>query len=116
MMLPRDLTLAVGAIIFVFSLFTAYSASMVLDAPADVLQSIVVGYAGLWLMLATFSGMWGTIEGEQLLQRIGAMVALLVALIIAALYIHDRMVMGLLMLVLVSSGAVLTTTYLRSRS
>ncbi len=116
MMLPRDLTLALGAIIFVFSLFTAFAASVVLDAPADVLQSLIVAYAGLWLMLTTFAGTWGTIEGEQLLQRVGAMVALVVALIVAALYIHDRMVIGLLMLVLISSGAVLTTTYLRPRS
>lgn len=113
MILPRAITFGVGLGLFVIAIFSAFAAASVLKEPLVMLQSFVQGYVGLWLMLATTAGMRGSYSDHQMLLRLFGMMALVMAVIIASLYIGDDRILAGVNLLLVGAGFWVTTNYLR---
>lgn len=113
MILPRALTFGIGLGLFVLAIFSAFTAAHVLREPLVMLQSFVQGYVGLWFMLATTAGLRGSYSDEQMLRRLFAMMALVMTVIIASLYIGDSRLLAIVNLLLIGAGLWITTNYLR---
>ncbi|HXH22164.1 MAG TPA: hypothetical protein VNN10_09045 [Dehalococcoidia bacterium] len=115
LVLPRDLTFALGALVFVFGAFTGFTAAFALRTPEGVLESLVTLLVGAWFLFSTSAALRGTADYEALLRRFGALMALLVGLILATLYVSDPRVVSLLSLGLIGAGLFATREYLRTR-
>lgn len=113
MILPRALTFSIGLGLFVLAIFSAFAAASVLKEPLVMLQCFVQGYVGLWLMLATTAGMRGSYSDDQMLKRLFGMMALVMTIIIASLYIGDARLLAMVNLILIGGGLWITTNYLR---
>jgi len=113
MVLPRTLTFAIGTLFFVLALFSAFTAAYILRDPTGMLHSFVQVFVGLWFMLATSSGMRGSHEDDQMLRRLFLMIGILMAVIIASLYVPNHQALASLNLLLVAGGFWVTTNYLR---
>ena len=115
MILPRRLAFALGAGLFVIALFSAFAAAHALGDPKAMVGSLVPGYVGVWLMLATSASFRRSVEDDQLLQRIAFMIALLVGVIVASLYVKSPQILAVLEVALVACGLWLTLRFTRSR-
>ncbi len=113
MILPRTLAFTVGSMLFILAAFGAFGSAWVVGSPTGVLRSIVTGFAGLWLVLATSSSLRGSYEDNRMMVRLVAMLVLLLTTIIAMLYIRDRIVVSVMQIALVAAGLGITRSYLK---
>jgi hypothetical protein len=70
-------------------------------------------YVGLWFMLALSAGMRGSEDDQQFMRRLFGMIAIVMAAIIASLYIEGRQAVASLQLVMIAGGFWVTVNYLR---
>jgi len=115
MILPSGLTFALGAVLFVLGLFAAFVAAYALRQPAAVIGSFVQSYVGLWLVFAASAGLRGSAGYDEVTRRVGLMMALLVGVIVAVLYVPDARVVSLMNVGLLGAGWYLTADRRHSR-
>ncbi len=114
MVLPGGITRIVGYFLIftgtVGGIFTPYEGVGATGLIACFMMMIV----GLWFLLAPTSGLRGTYRDDQMLKRIFAMMAVMFAVMIGAVYLGpSRMqIVAILDLVLVTAGFWLTTNFL----
>jgi hypothetical protein len=113
MFLPTRLTFGVGAGLFVVAGFCAFCGAYIMREPDVMLGSMVQGFVGLWLMLATTSGARGSYGDDQMLRRLFIMVGLAIVVVVASLYVRDGRLMALLNLGLICGGYLVVRDYLR---
>jgi hypothetical protein len=111
--LPHTPIFIFGAALFTIAIFSAYFGSYGLKDPNVMLRSFVQGFVGLWFMLLPASINRGTVEHEQYLRRVFAMVAILMAVIIGSLYVESMQIMASMNLILIAAAYVLMTRYPR---
>ena len=113
MIMPPKLTYGVGLVFFVLAMFLAFADAYVLKDAGLMLESFVMVYAGLWLMLASSSGARGSYGDEQMLRRVFLMMGLLTLVTICFLYVRSAQMVAVLNLVLVTAGFCVATEYMR---
>jgi hypothetical protein len=111
---PRSLLFLIGSGLFVVAIFSAYIGSAGLREPEIVLGSFVQGFVGLWFMLAATADNRGTYEDEVFLRRLFAMVLVLMAVVLAPLYITSYQAVASLNLLLVGAGFILVSRFSRT--
>jgi hypothetical protein len=114
LVLPRNLTFGLGAGLIVIGAFGAFASAFALRRPEGVIESLVTILVGAWFMFSISAGMRGTDIYESLLRRFGLLMGLLVALVIATLYVSDPRVVSVLSLGLVAAGLYASREHLRS--
>lgn len=116
MFLPDRVCLALGAILLPFGVFSAFIAAYLKQNPEGMIGSIVIAFVGLWFLLIKPAGSGLTTEMEQLIRRVFLMMAVLMAVIIAILYLGESRLVAVANLMLIAAGFFLTTGYLRDTS
>lgn len=113
LLLPAKPIMLIGAGLFVFAVFNAFASAYGLRDPEAMIGGMVQGFVGLWLMLAPSAGMRGSYSDDLMLRRLFTMVALLLFVIVASLYVRDHQAMALLNLALVGGGFLIVRDFLR---
>jgi hypothetical protein len=91
----------------------AFTAAFALGSPGEMLGSFVSVFVGIFFMFAATSAMRGSEADNELIRRVAAMVALMLGVIVAALYVPDPRMMALLNLALLGVGFAVAHSYLR---
>src|SRR5688572_8333696 len=89
LVIPARPAFYIGAAFFVFGLFGAFVGAYSLHDGASVLASFLQCFIGLWLMLAPSAGLRGSDLDQQMMRRLFLMVAFIMVIIIAAMYVPD---------------------------
>ena len=113
MMFPPRLFYIFGVFLLLLGGFMAYANAYKLHSGDGVLQSLIQVYAGVWWILASTAGMRGSYEDDRMIRRLFTMLGLMVAGILAALFLHDQRKLALVNLSMITTGFFVTTNYLR---
>jgi hypothetical protein len=113
MVLPSNFLFGLGAVLLVLATWNAFGQAFAFQSPQAMLNSFVTVFVGLWFMFAASSGLRGSATDDLMVKRVMAMVALLLVVIVATLYVGDPRVVALLELVMVGGGFVATRSFLR---
>jgi hypothetical protein len=114
MVLPARLAYGIGATLLILGLFLAFGSAHVAHSAPAMISAILQSYVGLWFVLAPSSAQRGTYSDDQMLRQLFTMIGLLLATLIASLYLKDQRVVGLMIVALVASGLWLTNRFLRT--
>jgi positive regulator of sigma E activity len=68
---------------------------------------------GVWWILAASAGMRGSYEDERMMRRLFAMLGLLVAALLATVFISDQRQVAIINLAMITTGFYVATNYLR---
>jgi hypothetical protein len=74
---------------------------------------MIMIYAGAWWILASTAGMRGSYEDERMMRRLFAMLGLLVAAMLATVFLPDPRQVALINLSMITAGFFVATNYLR---
>jgi hypothetical protein len=111
--LPQPLTFIIGAILFLLGVWTAFTAAWLAEDPSDILFAMLRMYVGLWFMLAATAGMRGSEEDERYLRRLFGMIGIVMATIIASMYLNNDQAIAALQLAMIGGGFWVTLNFLR---
>ena len=114
MFLPPRIVFGVGLGLVVMALFGAYWSAAVMNWPQGVLACFVKAYVGVWFMLSTSSAARGSEEDERMLRRVFAILGMMMAMVIAALYLPTIQLISLFNLVMIGGCLLVTASYLHT--
>ncbi len=112
MMLPDGLSRVLGVTLMLIGTFGAYTAAFAQQNAEGMIGSIVIAFVGLWFLLVKIASSGATSDVEHFIRRMFVMMGVLVAVIIATLYLGDSKLVAAANLVLMAAGLWLTTNYL----
>jgi hypothetical protein len=113
MFLPDRVSVVLGLVLLPLGIFSAFTAAFAQQNAEGMIASIVIAYVGLWFLLIKFAGS-GATEMQEMIRRLFAMMGMLMAVLLATLYLGgDSRLIGVFNLLLMCGGLWLTTGYLR---
>jgi hypothetical protein len=114
LLLPRTLTFILGAWFLIIGLFCAFCAAFIMSDAALIIGCLIQSFVGLWLIFSGSAGLRGSESYDQTTRRVGIMMALLIAVILADFYVPNAHVVALLNLGLITAGFFLAAELRRS--
>src|SRR5262249_12431187 len=103
LILPARLTFILGATLFTMGLFAAFSAPLALGGSCLILGCFIQSFVGLWLIFAGSAGLRGDPDYDEVTRKVGIMLGLLVAVIVAVFYFPNVHAVAILNLGLVTA-------------
>jgi hypothetical protein len=109
--LPDRICFIFGLVLLPLGTFSAFAAAYAEQNAQGLIGSSVIAFVGLWFLLVKPAGNGITTEMEGLIRRVFIMMALLMAVLIATLYLGESKYVAVANLLLVAAGFWLTTNY-----
>jgi hypothetical protein len=111
--LPQPLTFIIGSLLLVLGVWGAFTAAQITQDPSDILFAMVRMYVGLWFMLAATAGLRRSEEDERYLRRLFGMIGIVMAMIIASLFLDGKQALAALQLAMIAGGFWVTLNFIR---
>jgi hypothetical protein len=113
MMFPPRLFYIFGVFLLLFGAFMAFGNAYKLHSGEGVLEALITIYAGVWWILASTAGMRGSYEDERMMRRLFAMLGVMVAAILATVFLPDPRHVAVISLGMITAGFFVASNYLR---
>jgi hypothetical protein len=114
-LLPRNLTFALGAFLLIVGIFFAFFGAFAIGDYGAIIGCLVQSFVGLFLIFAGSAGLRGDPFYDQTTRRIGMMMALIIVMLVAVYYLPDARFVSLLNAGLLAGGFVLTADLRQSQ-
>jgi hypothetical protein len=114
MFLPDRICTIFGAVLLPLGVFSAFTAAYAQQDAQGLIGSSVIAFVGLWFLLVKPAGNGITTAMEGLIRRVFIMMAILMAVLVATLYLGDSKLEAAANLLLLAAGFWLTTNYLHN--